>query len=162
MSLFGSIIGLLSLILASLALWQIHSLNRLKKSFFAGKNASDLEVVLQGLVGELKSLQEEHTVLENTLTDLQNQLNFAVQKIGLVRFNPFEDAGGNFSFSIALLNAKNDGIIITSMHGRQQNRVYTKQIENGQSKITLTEEEQQAITKAKNTRLKNFSGEKQN
>jgi Protein of unknown function (DUF4446) len=62
-----------------------------------------------------------------------------------VRFNPFADGGGNFSFSLALLNDYNTGVIITSMHGRQQNRIYAKKIEKGKCDIQLTEEEQQSI-----------------
>jgi hypothetical protein len=65
-----------------------------------------------------------------------------------VRFNPFNDGGGNFSFSLALLDSHNTGIIITSMYGREQNRIYTKKIEDGKSDSPLNEEEKQAVEKA--------------
>jgi hypothetical protein len=76
---------------------------------------------------------------------LENNLGFAVQKMGLVRYSPFADGGGNYSFSLALLNQHDSGIIITNMYGRQQSRVYTKTIYQGKSETPLTEEEQQAV-----------------
>ena len=71
-----------------------------------------------------------------------------MQKVGVVRFNPFDDGGGNFSFSLALLDGHDNGVIITSMYGRQQNRIYTKKISQGASETALTEEEQQAMQEA--------------
>ena len=65
--------------------------------------------------------------------------------VGLIRFNPFNDGGGNFSFALALLDAHNTGVIITSMYGREQNRVYTKKIVEGECENQLTDEEIQAI-----------------
>ena len=88
--------------------------------------------------------------MESQLKQLRQDFGFAVQKVGLVRFNPFADGGGNFSFCLALLDSHNTGAIITSMHGREQNRVYSKKIIRGQSEIQLTGEEQQAFDLAQN------------
>ena len=96
----------------------------------------------------LKAGQEQQAILEQTLLQLKNDSTFATQKIGLVRFNPFGDGGGNFSFCLALLDAHNSGVVITSMHGRQQNRIYSKRLLNGQSEVQLTDEEEQAIREA--------------
>jgi hypothetical protein len=143
----------LSLILAGVALilalygaWQSFALARLKKTFFAGSKGIDLESTIISLQEQLKDSQRQQTVLEQNLLGLQNTLSFAVQRVGLVRFNPFSDGGGNFSFSLALLNSNRTGVIITSMYGREQNRIYTKKIEAGTSESQLTQEEQQAIT----------------
>ncbi len=140
------ILSIFSLIGLGFALWALKSLNRLRKSFFAGRKAVDLESVIYGLKNELHGLKDEHLNLEQALKRLQNDFGFAVQKVGVVRFNPFADAGGNFSFCIAFLNAENSGVVITSMHGREQNRVYAKKISSGKSETQLTEEEQQAIS----------------
>jgi len=72
--------------------------------------------------------------------------------VGIIRFNPFSEVGGDQSFSLALLNESNDGVVITSLYTRQENRVYGKPIKNGQSEYTLSEEEKQAIEKAKNSK----------
>jgi hypothetical protein len=93
-------------------------------------------------------LRQEHIVLEQALSLLQEHFGFALQKIGIVRFNPFGDDGGNFSFSVALLDGHNTGVVLTSMHGRQQNRIYSKRILNGVSEVVLTEEEKQAVADA--------------
>jgi hypothetical protein len=142
------ILSILALLGAIYCVWQIFSLNKMRKAFFAGERALDLENVIYGLKQELQSSQEHQKFLESTLTELRQQSTFAVQRVGLVRFNPFNDGGGNFSFSLALLDSHNTGIIITSMYGREQNRIYTKKIEDGKSDSPLNEEEKQAVEKA--------------
>lgn len=129
-------------------IWQISSLNRLRKNFFTGTRAISLESVIFSLEQKLKDSQNQQAALEQSLHSLGQTLNLAVQKVGLVRFNPFEDAGGNFSFTLALLDAHNSGVVITSMHGRQQNRIYSKKIDSGLADTKLTQEEQQAVDKA--------------
>ena len=128
--------------------WQVASFRKLKKTFFAGEKALSLENVIYSLKQELQDSREQAAILGQSLTELKTQVSFAVQKVGLVRFNPFNDGGGNFSFSLALLDEQNTGIILTSMYGREQNRVYTKKVERGKCDIKLTEEEEQAISKA--------------
>jgi hypothetical protein len=138
----------LALLLAGYCTWQIISINRLKKAFFAGGKALSLESVIYSLKQELQNSREQEAVLEQGLTELKTKVTFAVQKVGLVRFNPFNDGGGNFSFSLALLDERDTGIIFTSMYGREQNRIYTKKIDQGKCEIKLTEEEEQAVEKA--------------
>jgi len=67
------------------------------------------------------------------------------QKVGLVRFNPFEEMGGDQSFALALLNGKDDGIIITGLHTRERTRVYLREIKTGKSKYVLSKEEKRAL-----------------
>lgn len=75
-------------------------------------------------------------------------MQHAITKIGITRFNPFKEIGGDQSFSIALLDEQNDGVIITSYYGRELNRVYAKSIQDGASEHELSEEEKGAIAKA--------------
>jgi hypothetical protein len=139
------ILSVLALFGALYSIWQITSLNRLRKGFFAGSRGVDLQDVIESLQRELSDSRGHTEALEKILLELKDSSSFAVQKLGLVRFNPFNDGGGNFSFSLALLDAHNTGVIFTSMYGREQNRIYTKKIDNGKCEIQLTEEEQQAI-----------------
>jgi len=85
-----------------------------------------------------------------------NALSFrGLHKLGLVRFNPFKDIGGDQSFSIAFLDGKNNGIVLSSLFTREGSKVYSKSIVGGVSeKHPLTEEEKQAIEKAINSNLK--------
>lgn len=97
------------------------------------------------LANHQKNLKEIGKILEELVE--QNKLN--IQKVGLVRFNPFADAGGNMSFTVALLDGRNNGIVVSSLHGREGTRIYAKNIDKGESKYRLTEEERQAIEKAR-------------
>jgi hypothetical protein len=69
----------------------------------------------------------------------------SLQHIGLVRFNPFEDTGSDQSFAIALLDDARDGIVISSLHGRSNTRVFAKPVTGGDSAHALSDEESQAI-----------------
>jgi hypothetical protein len=72
----------------------------------------------------------------------------AIQHVGVVRFDAFEDMGGRLSFSAALLDRHGDGVVITSINGRQDTRCYAKRVENGTSIHNLSDEEEQAIRQA--------------
>ena len=72
----------------------------------------------------------------------------AVQRVGLVRYNPFEDTGGNQSFALAMLDANGDGWVMSSLHARTGTRFYTKAVKGGLSDTALSEEEQAAIRQA--------------
>jgi Protein of unknown function (DUF4446) len=80
--------------------------------------------------------------------DLELVARVAVQHVGLVRFDAFEDMGGHLSFAAALLDADGDGFILTSINGRQETRIYAKPIERGASRYHLSNEEQEAIRRA--------------
>ena len=99
--------------------------------------------------GELKKGFES---LSLELEKLKKESKFFIQKVGVVRFNPFKDVGGNQSFCIALLNDNDDGFVITSLYNGEGNRIYGKPIKNGKSAYSLSKEEEKAIEKAKNTK----------
>ena len=126
----------------------LRKFNTLKTIFFKGSAGQDLERIIESLYQQQLNMNDVQTATEQHIEKLYQQAALAVQKIGVVRFNPFNDGGGNFSFSVALLNDHNTGVIITSMYGRQQNRIYTKRLEKGASESPLTEEEQQAVAQA--------------
>jgi hypothetical protein len=144
------ILAALALILSGYCAWQAVSIGKLKKTFFAGKNALSLESVIYSLRQELENSRAQEEALGKALMELKNKTAFAIQRVGLIRFNPFNDGGGNFSFTLALLDDYNSGVIITSMYGREQNRIYTKKVEQGKCDVKLTEEEEQAMQKANN------------
>lgn len=143
------ILGLsLALICLGLGLWSVYKitrLNRAQKVLFAGKKGKDLEEVIMQLTQRTASLEDEMLAASKEIQNLETTLGFAVQKVGLVRYSPFADGGGNYSFSLALLNRHDSGIVLTNMYGRQQSRVYTKTISQGKSEVPLTEEEKQAV-----------------
>ncbi|MCX6722682.1 MAG: DUF4446 family protein [Candidatus Staskawiczbacteria bacterium] len=91
-----------------------------------------------------KQIKEAFLKIKN----LEDTCETTIQKIGVVRFNPFNDIGGNQSFVIALLDNKNDGFLISSLFVKEGSRVYTKAVKNGKSDHTLLKEETEAIEKA--------------
>ena len=97
---------------------------------------------------DIKDVLKRLERLEEINEKLTGQLNSSLQKVGLVRFNPFKEIGGNQSFSIAVLDADNNGFVLTSHYGKESNRVYTKPIGNGKSSYSLSSEEEKAVRKA--------------
>jgi len=89
--------------------------------------------------GRLEELEALHAKLE-----LRSR--GSLQHIGLVRFNPFDDTGSDQSFAIALLDERHDGIVLSSLHGRTNTRLFAKPVEHGSSRHTLSEEEARAIS----------------
>ncbi len=142
------IAAIVGIILSVYCLVLIRQLNKLKTLFFSGAKAGDLETIIENLGLQQQSLANEQAHTASQVAKLFEQTSFAIQKVGLVRFNPFDDGGGNFSFTLAILDAHNTGIIVTSMYGRQQNRIYTKRVDQGISETELTDEEHQAIKEA--------------
>jgi hypothetical protein len=129
-----------------LAVWIFLIELRLKK-FFKGKNAGDLESVLHNLTDELKKLNVSKEETTKYLETVERRLKQSIQHVGIVRFNPFGDAGSNQSFAIAFLDERGDGVVISSLYSRESVRIYAKPVKNRQSEYNLTEEEKEAIKK---------------
>jgi hypothetical protein len=128
---------------------RLNRLDRIRKEFLPSDMGKNVEQVLVEQNRTITKLRSDLSDLNGHLTDLTiiNKLN--LNKIGFVRFNPFDDAGGNISFAVSLLNSHNDGVVISSLHGREGTRVYAKQIKAGESESKLTKEEIEAIKNAK-------------
>lgn len=125
------------------------SLRRSKKKneeFFAGGKVKNLEDFLISQNKGIKILDKDIQELYNISNQINNLAFRSYHKIGIVRFNPFKDVGGDQSFAIALLNGKNNGITLSSLYSRDGARFYAKSIINGESpKHPLTQEEKDAI-----------------
>jgi len=128
----------------------LHQIFKTKKrlDLFFKKGDKDLGEIL---TTQIKNLEEQGENIEKIFDEI-GKLNkisaTCLQKFGVVRFNPFKEVGGDQSFSIALLDAKNNGFVITGLYTREGNRIFAKPIENCQSKYLLSGEEKEAIKKA--------------
>jgi hypothetical protein len=104
---------------------------------------------LRGILdGHARTLQRLETAIRQLSADdrgLAEGLQGAVQRVSLLRYDAFEDVGGRLSFSCALLNERGDGVVVTSINGRQDTRVYAKPVQGGTSDHNLSEEEERAI-----------------
>ncbi|MFZ2188399.1 MAG: DUF4446 family protein [Candidatus Moraniibacteriota bacterium] len=144
----------LVLLLMSL-IWSIYLHLALRKiqatnaAFFKGEKVKNLEEVLLDQAKNLKVLDKDIQELYTISNEINNLALRGIHKVSAIRFNPFKDVGGNQSFSIALLNGKNNGITITALYTKEGTRVYSKAITNGESiNFPLTEEEKKAIETA--------------
>jgi len=130
-----------------LAVWLVIFEIRLRK-VFGGKKAGDLEGVLRAITNELQELRNSRQEVEKYLETVEKRLRHSVQHVGVVRFNPFQDAGGDQSFAIAIMDENKNGIVISSLYGRENSRMYAKPLENASSHYQLSQEELRAIEEA--------------
>ncbi len=100
---------------------------------------------LEDVAKELESHKNELARMTKEIANLKNKNRKSIQKIGIIRFNPFPEIGGDQSFSLALLDSDKNGIVLTSLYSRDNNRIYGKPVVNGQSSYQLSEEEKRAI-----------------
>jgi hypothetical protein len=142
-----------SLILLSvLFIWNIFlqfslaKLNKNQKKLFKGKQAQDLEPIILENNENIKELFKKAEDLYQKTDRINKHSLRSLHKVGLLRFNPFREIGGDQSFSLALLDDENSGAIISSLYSREGVRIYCKSIQKGTStKHPLTEEEKKAI-----------------
>ena len=143
-----------SIVILVLLAWSVFLQVRLEKTrkrikiFFEGRKTKDLEEVIAEQLKRTKKAESDIEKLFKWNKDLQKIADISIQKVGVIRFNPFKDTGGDQSFAIALLDKDNSGLVISSLYSREGTRVYTKPVEKGESSYHLSEEEKQAITKA--------------
>ncbi len=97
---------------------------------------------------QLEKLKKENEKIKEEITKIKEEKKTFLQNIGIIRFNPFSEAGGNQSFSLAFLNGKGDGIVITSLYTKEGNRIYGKPLKEGGSEYSLSKEEEKAIKMA--------------
>jgi len=113
-----------------------------------GEEGQSLEDVLGAHLEKVHGLGREVERLRARTGALETAGLRAFQRVGLVRYNPFEDTGGNQSFALALLDAEGNGWVLSSLHARAGTRVYAKAVTGGRSDAALSEEETAAIRQA--------------
>ncbi len=114
-------------------------------AFMQGKNAESLEETLITRIQQVEQLLENEKKNTEKIQVISDALKNTFQKVGMVKYDAFHEMGGKLSFSLALLDQKNDGFIINAMHSREGCYTYIKEIVNGNSIIVLAEEEKEAL-----------------
>jgi uncharacterized membrane protein YccC len=143
-----AVLATLILVLLVVALLQSMRLARAVRAYRAlvrDGGQGSLGEVLESHVGRVEEVRQRLEQLDRLHAALKRQSETSIQHIGLVRFNPFEDTGSDQSFAIALLDERRDGIVISSLHGRSNTRLFAKPVEAGASSHALSDEEAQAI-----------------
>lgn len=119
-------------------------IRRLRRALRAAQAANPDLSVLEDAADVVRELSDVRKRLE----DVELVSHLAVQHVGVVRFDAFDDMGGHLSFAAAMLDGRGRGFVLTAINGRQETRMYAKPIEDGTSRYNLSEEEQEAIRRA--------------
>lgn len=143
----ASVVGIL-LILTIVQFIQISRLKKKVTSFTTGKSGANLEKTIISLVEDNKFLKNDVKNNRKEINHIYKRLETTYQKMGLVKYDAFQQMGGQLSFSLALLDENNTGFIINSVHSTEGCYSYTKEIRNGGSAIDLSEEEAEALAMA--------------
>jgi hypothetical protein len=114
-----------------------------------GADGDSLEQLLSAHVDKVFAVARDLEDLTVRTGRLEEDGRRAISRLGLVRYNPFEDTGGNQSFVVAALDARGDGVILTSLHSRNGTRIYAKGVRSGQPDSSLSDEENQALRAAR-------------
>jgi hypothetical protein len=120
---------------------------RLRRLFGDGEGVG-LDEMLDQQFRRLDTVAERVEALNRLHRELETLSQQSIQKVGVIRFNPFADTGGDQSFAVALLDAAGNGVVLSSLHGRADTRIFAKPVQAGRSKHALSDEEQDAIRKA--------------
>ena len=121
------------------------------RRFLIGIDSENIKDSLTFVGSGLKELESFRTEMETYLTTVESRLKKSVQSVHTVRFNPFQGqgAGGNQSFATAFLNEHGDGVIVSSLYGRDHVSVFAKPVKNHASEHELSDEEKEALENAK-------------
>lgn len=151
---FSLVEFLLFVVLGVLLIWlgtlefRLMRLTKTLRLLFTGRTGADLEAILREYMERMDRTDETIKAFNARATDIERKAPFNVSHVGVVRFNPFADKGGDQSFAVALLDDHGDGVVMSGLHSRTDVRVYAKPIVGGASSYPLTNEESEAITRA--------------
>lgn len=143
------VVGVVGVALAAYALVRLARLNRAYELLQVAEGRETIVDVMGRTMEEFSDLRDEVVRLEMGLAATRRDLAMALRHVSVVRYDAFGDMGGRFSFSAALLDDGGDGLVITSIHARSETRTYLKGLSGGDSDITLSPEEQQAVRLAR-------------
>lgn len=142
------VLAILVLILIILVIVQIRNTSKLKKrldKFLLGKDGLSLEQDIIGLFEDNKFLKNNVEKNKKDIRDLYKKMESTFQKVGLVKYDAFNQMGGQLSFCLAMLDENNNGFILNSVHSTEGCYFYSKDIKNGECSLSLGTEESEAL-----------------
>ena len=142
------ILCVILMILNIVSLVKIKNIKKKLKKFMRGKDARSLEKEIIGLQEDNKFLKNMTDNNKKDIRDLNKRFEKAFQKIGIVKYDAYQQMGGLLSFSLALLDENNNGLILNSVHSTEGCYTYTKEVVNGECKLELSNEEKVALDQA--------------
>lgn len=138
----------ITLVLLIIQMKRLSRLNKRLQKFMGGKDAKRLEEEISDIFEDNSKLKMAAERNRRDIRRIFHNMEFTYQKCGIVKYDAFKQMGGKLSFSLALLNRKNNGFVLNSVHSSDGCYTYTKEIKEGKSDISLGEEEEQALMMA--------------
>lgn len=134
----------------ALGLLAISGQRRVQRAYrvFSRDRSEDVLSLLERHISEVSGLRGEVASLDQRSGQLRDLLAGAVTRVATLRYDAFSDMGGHMSYSTALLDERGNGVVLTSIHGRNDTRTYAKPVEGGDSAHTLSEEESAVVAQA--------------
>lgn len=111
-------------------------------------NGQQMDILLNNYVNKVNELEGNLTECIERINPIELKLKASVDRAELLRFRAFEDVGSDLSFAIAFLNQEGNGLVLSSIHSREEARMYAKPVIRGQSSYSLSDEEKEVISKA--------------
>ena len=132
---------------------RVSNLNKRYTNFMKklGKGRN-IEEDLENYIYRVENVEKQNANIIGMCKELNNDIAGCIQKVGIVRYTAFEKVGSDLSFALALLDEKNNGVVLNGIYSQEMSNIYAKPIEQGESKYTLSEEEKEAVEKAINSK----------
>lgn len=146
------IITIILVLLVITMMAKLSSLNKKYKKFLEKLgNGNNIEEDLETYMYRVEKVEKQNAEIANYVKTLDEDLTRCIQKVGIVRYNAFKDTGSDLSFTLALLDEHNDGVVLNGIYSREMSNIYAKPVKNGESSYTMSEEEKLAVQKAINS-----------
>lgn len=149
--------GVVIIVIFVLLMILLKAVNRLEKRYrklMRGANNKNLEDLIIGYLDKVDNSNKNSEMALEICNKIEEKMQKSIQKVAVIRYKAFEDVGSDLSFSVALLDESNDGIILTGIYGRNESTTYAKPIDKGISRYDLSEEEVNVLNKAINEEQK--------
>lgn len=146
---FLMIVAGMNILLLILYFCNILKLKKINKNYktFMKKigNGNNIDEMLKKYINKVDEVSDKNEEIINYCKTIDNRISLCIKKVGMVRYSAFKDTGSDLSFALALLNDKNDGVILNGIYSREMSNIYAKQVIDGKCSNKLSEEERQAL-----------------
>lgn len=142
---------LLVIILIIIVIITYISLSKIESRYrrlMRGASTKNLEDIVISYLDKIDEVKKQNEIMKQLYEQINGRLTSCVQKTSMIRYKAFEDMGSDLSFSIALLDANSNGVILTSIYGRDESTTYAKPIDKGISRYELSNEENKVLEQA--------------
>ena len=143
-----TVVCAVTITLLIITLCKLKNLRRRVDTLTRGKDTESMEDIILNFFERIENLENEEKSTKSDIGEIKDNLKIAYQKTGLVKYDAFREMSGALSYSLALLDQENNGVLISSMYSREGCYSYAKDIVKGESKINLSEEEAEALKQA--------------